>query len=391
MIVLGTGHSPFEDNWAAPLYRAYARRVRMLYIHPDSSPFAPWRAHRWRSRIATSPTSGDGGSQGGSQERPQSRQVEVVWLPAFLPGNRWGPIALFNRWLGLRLLIGELRRRVDPQVVLLSLRPDLVPGHCGATLRVYGITDNYAALSPEPTAQRRVEDSHRHLLRVADLVWTTADSLAQTARQVRDDVLESSNGVDFDAFSRGAELATPEALGRCPRPRVGLVGRLNDRLDWELIEALCHRRPDLSVVLVGPVYEAGPDTRGALARLAGVANFRHLEGIPEDDMPRWVAAFDVCLIPYRRTPATLDINPLKLYQSLAAGRPVVSTPLPAVFAFDDTIAIADDVAGFEAAIDQALVDAHDPAAIQRRRQRVESFDWQTLADTQLSWVRDRLT
>ncbi len=371
MLILCPGHAPFVDNWAAPLYRALARRVRTLYVHPDPSRFS---------------------LSGRSPQRlppPRPERVEEVRLRPRLPGSRWTPVARCNRWLGLRSLVARANREAPGGVVLLSLHPDPVAGRCGAALRVYGIADNYSALSPEPGIRRRVERRHRRLLAQADLVWTTAASLARGVREVRPDVLESSNGVDFEAFVAGSRAPTPPALTGCPRPRVGLVGRLNDRIDWALLEELCRRRPGYNVVVVGPLYEEGEATRRALRRLESVANFRRLEGIPAERMPEWVGAFDVCLIPYALTPATLDINPLKLYQALAAGRPVVSTPLPATEPFRDTIEIRPDASGFAAAIDRALAASGEEAEA-RRRERVRGHDWQAIADTQLEWIRDAL-
>lgn len=371
MLILCTGHAPFEDNWAAPLYRALARRVRTLYVHPDPSPFSV--------------------SKRSPEPLPPMRPGEVaeVRLRPLLPGNRWTPVARFNRWLGLRSLVARASREEAEGIVLLSLHPDPVPGRCGASLRVYGIADNYSALSPDPVIRRRIERHHRRLLGGADLVWTTAASLARVARATRPDVFESSNGVDFAAFAAGSQQPLPPTLAACPRPRVGLVGRLNDRIDWALLEGLCRLRPGHSVVVVGPLYEAGETTREALRRLELVPNFFRLEGIPAAQMPEWVAAFDVCLIPYALTPATLDINPLKLYQALAAGRPVVSTPLPATEPFLDTIEIQPDAEGFAAAVDRALANTGGEAE-ERRRERVREHDWQRIADTQLGWIRGSL-
>jgi len=135
------------------------------------------------------------------------------------------------------------------------------------------------------------------------------------------------------------------------------------------------------------VYSAGRATRDALRRLTSRPNFHHLPAVPEADMPAFVGGLDVCLIPYRVEGANLGINPLKLYQSLAAGRPVVATPLPAVQPFRDVVACATSPVEFMAAVAAALSTSDDDAGVRARQQRVRAFDWQDIAAHQLRIAR----
>ena len=141
---------------------------------------------------------------------------------------------------------------------------------------------------------------------------------------------------------------------------------------------------------MGPLYCAGRATLDALRRLALRPNFHHLSAVPEADMPAFVGGLDVCLIPYRVEGANLGINPLKLYQSLAAGRPVVATPLPAVQPFRDVVACATSSVEFMAAVAAALSTSDDDAGVRARQQRVRAFDWHDIAAHQLLIVRAAL-
>jgi glycosyltransferase involved in cell wall biosynthesis len=319
----------------------------------------------------------------GSDDIPH--RVVHAPLRGMIPGNRFRVVSTLNRWYGTRSVLRILQRTQCDDVVLVVQRPDLLPTLRGlpARVRVYDVVDDYEALAETPAAARHVALAHRRMLNQCDIVWTTSRALADRIRPYRADVIESTNGVDVDAFVRGAASAPPTALAAVPHPRVGLIGRLNDRVDWPLMEEICRARPDWHVVIVGPEYAAGRDTIAALARLAHYPNAHRIAAIPPDAMPACVAALDVCLIPYRLTTLTLAINPLKVYQYLAAGKPVVATRLPALSPFGDEIACASGADESIDAIEAALASIGDPGIERRRQDYVRQFDWTVVAATRL--------
>jgi glycosyltransferase involved in cell wall biosynthesis len=196
-------------------------------------------------------------------------------------------------------------------------------------------------------------------------------------------------GVDHDAFASAASAPPPPSMATIAGPRVGSVGNLNDRVDWTLVEGIARSRPGWNVVLVGPIYQAGPRTLEALPRLRLLPNVHLLPEVPPGDLPGMVAHLDVGLIIYAPGPGTLAINPLKLYQYLAAGRAVVSTPLPSVEEFRGTVAIARTVEEFVAAIEAALAPPEAAPAAARAR-RVLEFDWEQVAALRLELLHDAL-
>jgi glycosyltransferase involved in cell wall biosynthesis len=301
------------------------------------------------------------------------------------PGNRFRVLSALNRWYGTRAVLRILQRTRRDEVVLVVQRPDLLPTVRGlpARLRVYEVVDDYEGLAETPAAARHVARAHRRMLNECDIVWATSRTLAERIRPYRADVIETTNGVEVDAFVRGAASAPPTALATVPHPRVGLIGRLNDRIDWPVVEEICRARPDWHVVIVGPEYAAGTDTTAALARVARYPNAHRIAAVPADAVPACVAALDVCLIPYRLTRLTLAINPLKVYQYLAAGKPVVATRLPALIPFGDTIACAAGADEFVDAIEGALTSVGDPGIQRRRQEYVRQFDWTVVAETRL--------
>jgi UDP-galactopyranose mutase len=216
-------------------------------------------------------------------------------------------------------------------------------------------------------------------------------NLADRLRIERADVLETTNGVKCTEFATAGEGVIP-ALEALPHPRIGPVGNLNDRVDWELLDHIARARPDWQVVVVGPIYPhlTGPLTKDGVARLKRNRNVTMLPAVRADEIPAVVHGFDVGLIPYRLFDVTESINPLKAYQYLAAGKPVVATKIPALSVLQDVVECADDGDDFVAAIDRALESAFDESQSAHRRSRALDYSWDRVADERIAVLRERL-
>src|SRR5205823_1430488 len=125
-------------------------------------------------------------------------------------------------------------------------------------------------------------------------------------------------GVDLQLFE--PSVGSAQEMAGLPRPRLGLMGGLDERVDFELLRALALADPNWSVVLVGPVL----DIAGA-QQLTGLPNVHLIGQRPYERMPEYLSGLDVCLIPYRRTRWTDGCFPAKLHEYMASGRPIVAT------------------------------------------------------------------
>ena len=149
-----------------------------------------------------------------------------------------------------------------------------------------------------------------------------------------------SNGVDYEAFQRAA--ANPRRLPRLDAirsPLLGYSGHISSRLDLPLLREIALARPNWQFVFAG-----SEDPRGCeeeLTALKAQPNVHFLGVLPVEDVPHSIAACDVCLIPYRVTDETLSISSLKLFEYLAAGKPVVSARVPAAEEHSAVVRIAE--------------------------------------------------
>jgi glycosyltransferase involved in cell wall biosynthesis len=184
-------------------------------------------------------------------------------------------------------------------------------------------------------------------------------------------IVEIGNGVDhelFDAAYRAPQV--PDAIAGAPRPRIGYAGALAEWIDLELLGATADAFPDGTLVLVGPVV--GPSGR-ADTLVASHPNVRWLGPVPHEELPHCVAGMDVCLIPFRKTPLTRGVNPNKLWEYLALGKPVVATDFsPFVHEYQEVLRVGATPAAFVAAVRAALA---APVDTEARRAVARQHSW----------------
>jgi glycosyltransferase involved in cell wall biosynthesis len=380
MIVVYHAIRPFEESRHRGLMSAYGAKVPVVYVDPMNV---------WRGAQALEPPPG-------VAHLPKVLAEPHVYrarLSRLLPLGRFRVVSLAHRWLAMRQLLKAIRRRAGgSSVILVAQHPEFLPTLRGlpADLVVYEVRDDYAALAPNPRTRRLVERAHRRMLGSSDLVLAVSDRLVSDIRPVRPDVELTSVGVEREFFDVTDDSAAPAALRDLPRPRIGMLGNLNDRVNWDLVERLATERPEWTLSIVGPVYSAGEVTRSAVRRLETLPNVHFLGAVGQSEIPSAIAAFDVCLIPYRISAAVERINPLKLYQYLAAGKPIVSTAIPIVERFKNVVAWCQTDDEFLRAVHLALAQVGDPAQRERRRQAAVPYTWDAIVAHQLDSFRRAL-
>ncbi|MDY0169842.1 MAG: glycosyltransferase [Thermoguttaceae bacterium] len=188
---------------------------------------------------------------------------------------------------------------------------------------VYYCVDEHSQFTGYDAAQ--VLRDEEALCRRADLVVTTSGPLYESRKAWNPNTILVPHGVDYDHFARALadDLPEPADLSAIPRPRLGFFGLLRDWVDLDLLAEVARRRPDWHVVLLG-------GSTVDLAAYRPIANMHFLGPKPYADLPAYCRGFDVGLIPFKLNALTRAVNPIKLREYLAAGLPVVSTPLPEV-------------------------------------------------------------
>jgi GT2 family glycosyltransferase/glycosyltransferase involved in cell wall biosynthesis len=231
------------------------------------------------------------------------------------------------------------------------------------SLRVYDCMDHHEGFGNVPSGLLTLEDE---VVREADVVITTSAWLAERLRGKRAQVALVRNACDPVHFG-----APPPALHADPQGRrtIGYFGAIAEWFDVALLRSVALAHPGARVLLVGN------DTVGAAAALAHCSNVEFTGEVPYAELPRYVHAFDVCLLPFKVLPLTLATNPVKVYEYLAAGKPVVAVDLPEVRQFGALVRAAGTPGDFVAAVTAALDEPQSGARIEERQHFALGQTW----------------
>ena len=281
------------------------------------------------------------------------------------PARCWPsiPSAVLRRSIARRAR--ALRRQLDTHVdwdeaVALVVSPVWAPWLAALPFRavVYDCIDDLKVHVPTPQLRRVYDAWEAELLERASGVVASAQILGDGLRARRPElaVVTIRNGVDCEDFQRRArEAPRPSDLPRSGRPCVGFVGALYEWIDWELVGRVVAGLPDLDFVFVGPRNRSGRTAGGS----SEAPNLFFLGVKPYAEVPAYIAAFDACWIPFKRDRVAAAANPVKLYEYLALGKPVVSTPVADPESFGGLVAF---VGGSNEMIDELRRAVRDEGA-----------------------------
>ncbi|WP_454280682.1 UDP-galactopyranose mutase [Sphingomonas sp. Marseille-Q8236] len=239
--------------------------------------------------------------------------------------------------------------------------------HVPAACIVYDCMDELSAFKGAPP---ELLEREQRLIERADLVFTGGTSLYEAKRRRHSNVHAFPSSIDAAHFGRArGRVAEPADQAELPRPRLGFAGVVDERMDLDLLAALADAHPEWSLVVIGPVVKIDE------ADLPRRANIHYLGGRPYAALPDYMAGWDVALMPFAINEATRFISPTKTPEYLAAGCPVVSTPITDVVRHYGElagVAIADTPAAFVAACEAGMA------------LREAGHGWRDEADAQLS-------
>lgn len=285
-----------------------------------------------------------------------------VLNPLIIPAHGSTAVRRFNRWL-LRLQVRRAMRALGMQRPInwiFNPAAAVIAGTLDEDVLIYYCVDEYAALSG--VSSEHLRSLERELLTGAHVVVTSSERLWQSRRVLRPDALLVRHGVDWNHFRQALAPGTsvPPDLARLPRPVLGYFGLLSqDWVDAELIAHVARSLPNTSVALIGRQTME-------LSALRGLKNVHLLGHRPYESLPAYCKGFDAAMIPFPISEVTLNANPLKAREYLAAGLPVISTDIPEARALKH-VRIATTRDGFvgqvQAALAQPGPDAHVSDAV----------------------------
>jgi glycosyltransferase involved in cell wall biosynthesis len=322
--------------------------------------------------------------------RPGSERLQTV--PCYPNITVFRPLKLAPNTLGAGRRLNEALLRLQLHTVArqAGIRPSPVlwlNDHAAVHLAdrvparqvIYDITDDWTELSQSPALTELIRGQDAALCRRADSVIVCSEKLFELKRGVARNLHLVPNGVDVEHYrsvlsSDTAERTSPVWDWR--KPVLGYTGTLHpDRVDVALLLELARRFSHGTIALVGPNHLTADDQ----ARLKAAGNVVVTGPVAYKEIPDYMRAFDVCITPHRMTPFTESLNPIKLWEYLAAGKPIVSTDVAGFRDYPDLVHIARDAESFAQGVQKALAEDRGVGAL--RQEVAQNNSWQMRLDS----------
>lgn len=255
---------------------------------------------------------------------------KIIYLIQF-PG--WGPVAY------------ELKKSFGGKIVF-----DCMDEHCGFS-----------------TNTAEVLKDEEQLTKKADLVITSSSILEEKSRKLNHCTIQVMNGTEFEHFKN------PQTNGELDymlgRPIIGYYGAISDWFDMEIVAYCARERPQWNIVLIGATFGAKTE------KISGMKNVHFLGEKSYRHLPGYLAYFDVCMIPFKVVPLTLATNPVKFYEYLSAGKPVVSICLPELLKYKENCYLANTKEEFLSQLESALAERSNSKKIEQRIRCAQNNSW----------------
>ena len=227
----------------------------------------------------------------------------------------------------------------------------------------------FSGLVSKQTMEKYMND----LFRRADLVVVTHEELRRKANMCTDRVALIPNGVEANHFdlSKIEDGDIPEEMKRIIGPKIGFIGSVAKWIDYDLLHYIAVNRPEWSIIMIGPV-----SNRIKIDKIRQQKNIYLLGRKAYNDLPKYIKAFDVCINPFVVDELSDSVDPLKMYEYLATGKPIVSVKMPAVNRFKGLIDVAKDKKEFVKCIEKKILNSSQENLQAKRIQIANEHSWQ---------------
>jgi glycosyltransferase involved in cell wall biosynthesis len=335
---------------------------RIMYVDPPITYLSPFKNPALRGAPRNS-------------WQPRGENIYIYSPPVILPfGNLYRGINRFNQRIIAAGLVKACAAVAFKPTICWTYLPNTVDLNLpdGVAL-VYDCADEHTAF-PGLISKETVLQMEKELFARADVSLVSARELYQRKKDFSPRLAVVPNGADVEHFSSALKpgLAVPPELAQLPRPIIGYIGAVSPWLDQEMLAEAARAHPEWSFVLIGPV-----DTGVSL--LSSLPNVLLPGRRPYSELPAYLGCFDIAVIPVRINSLTTGVNPVKLYEYLAAGRPVVSSDLPEVRAFRPQVAIAKSSTEFVSRLEEELA-ADSPGKRAERLLIAGQHSWKARAE-----------
>jgi len=343
---------PWDSMWRNrhQIMSRLSRTNKVLYIEPKTYTFRQGLGLLKKSLISRS-----------LQNERLKHITNDLWVyqhPSWGVNSRW---PILNQ-LGFRLRIFAIRHVMkklqmkSPILWVVDPRFGNMVKYFKKALVCYHVVDNYAAAPYYSEKSREdLKQAEKFMLPIADLVIVTSPFLWEEISKYNSNVHLVKNAVDYEQFAALQNFNNiPKDMEHIPKPIIGYIGAVNEKLDYELLFTVARARPKWSFVFVGGIYSNKLGSLGYKLVHEHLPNVFMLGQRDVKDVPHYIHACHICILPYRRDDYTKAIDSLKLYEYFACEKPVVATDIPTTREYSQVVYIAKDANDFVHKLEKAM-------------------------------------
>jgi teichuronic acid biosynthesis glycosyltransferase TuaH len=281
--------------------------------------------------------------------------------------------------VALKLNFGDL--------VLWSFNPFIAPywQKFGSKLIVFDAVDNWSAHSSYTKVQGRLKKAYELVKNEADIIYTVSKNLLNFFED-QPNVHWVSNGVDFIHYNKQYSLINRD-IADVKKPIIGYIGIIQEKVDLDLVHYLAEKNPDKSIVLVGPIWDEQSLQK---KELKNYKNIYFLGYKSYEEAPMYIQQFDIGIVPHRATDFSVSTNPMKVYEYLACGKPVVSTENVGTENMNEIIKVATGYEEFNQLVNQELKNNSD-LQVQTRQEFAKKYSWYNTVEKMLDLINKKLS
>ncbi len=318
--------------------------------------------------------------------QPQQKELNNLKIvsPLAIPAHQIRIFRMANKFLLFRQISKRIKEPASKKPILWLSGPSVVDmlGRFNEVLSIYYCGDEFSEYPG--VSKKTIIEMERELLSRADLVIVSSEKLYQAKRIYNKNTFIITHGVDFEHFERRNYInkPIPEELKGIKKPIIGFYGLIENWVDLDLFEHLARNKPEWSLVLIGKSIVS-------LKSLKKYSNIHFLGPINYQKLPQYSLNFDAALMPFKINELTIFVNPLKMFEYMASGLPIVSTHLPELDKYSKIVKLAASKEEFLEKINECL-EEKDKSYILEGIKIASKETWQKKAEAISSLIETRL-
>jgi len=278
-------------------------------------------------------------------------------------------------------------------IIFWSYNPMFVDfiGKLNEKLFVFDTVDNWTHHDQytKMVSKKKLTKNYEKIAKTADLVFTVSKDLEGFYKDLgrEKDTFWVPNGVDIDHYNDQTIIDGKTSLDRYTQPIIGYMGTMETRFDIDLVVEVAKKHPDKIIALCGPVWK---ETEKEMHyKFKGLENIVLTGRIPYKEAPAYFSRFNVGIVPHKVTDFAKSMNPMKFYEYMATGLPIVTTPVPGSEIFENKIYQAENADGFNQAITDALLEDSEELR-QARITEAKRHSWHARVDEMIDQISLKL-